>query len=75
MAFCTKNKMFFALLLLWSAYVVIGVFAFSAVEGNAWKEKENEEGRWSYGNSFWFTFVLLTTIGKKRYKTLRARDG
>ena len=67
--------MFLALLLLWSAYVVIGVFAFSAVEGSAGPEKENEEGRWSYGNSFWFTFVLLTTIGKKRYKTLRAREG
>lgn len=75
MAFCTKNKMFFALLLLWSAYVVIGVFAFSAVEGSAWKEKDNEERRWSYGNSFWFTFVLLTTIGKKRCKTLRVREG
>lgn len=47
---------------------MIGVFAFSAVEGSARKEKENEEGRWSYGNSFWFTFVLLTTIGKKDVK-------
>ena len=67
--------MFFALLLLWSAYVVIGVFAFSAVEGSARKEKENEERSWSYENSFWFTFVLLTTIGKKRCKTLRVRKG
>ena len=53
---------------------MIGVFAFSAVEGGARKEKENGERRWSYGNSFWFTFVLLTTIGKKRCKTLRARE-
>lgn len=24
-----------------------------------------DERRWSYGESFWFVFVLLTTIGKK----------
>ena len=24
-----------------------------------------DEQRWSYGESFWFVFVLLTTIGKK----------
>lgn len=29
----------------------------------------HDERQWSYGESFWFVFVLLTTIGKNEGKT------
>ena len=75
-----KGKIFLILLLLWCAYVVIGIFVFSAVEGNvqhSYPDREAEgntsreddnyhERRWGYGDSFWFVIVLLTTIGKKQ---------
>ena len=77
-----KGKIFLILLLLWCAYVVIGIFAFSAVEGDVqqtYPDREaggntsrkedddyDERRRWGYGDSFWFVIVLLTTIGKKQ---------
>ena len=112
MASIGKGLIFLILLLLWLAYVIIGMFVFRAAEGNVEREGEiaNEEQkerwnmselraatmqkhnmtaaefdtlagkiretpkadddyyderRWTYGESFWFVFVLLTTIGKK----------
>ena len=112
MASIGKGLILLILLLLWLAYVIIGMFVFRAVEGNEEREGEIEnqeqkerwnmselraatmqrhnmtaaefdtllakiretpkthddyydERRWSYGESFWFVFVLLTTIGKK----------
>ena len=73
-----RGKIFLLLSLLWCAYVVIGIFVFTAVEGNVQRTYlEQEEGRntsgvdddyydrrWGYGDSFWFVIVLLTTIGK-----------
>ena len=57
---------------------MIGIFVFTAVEGNVQRTYlEQEEGRntsgvdddyydrrWGDGDSFWFVIVLLTTIGK-----------
>ena len=75
-----KGRIFLILLLLWCAYVVIGIFVFSAVEGTAQhtypdrdaggnisrEDDDYDERRWGYGDSFWFVIVLLTTIGKKQ---------
>ena len=112
MASIGKGLILLILLLLWLAYVIIGMFVFRAVESNEDREGEienqeqkehwnmselraatmqrhnmtaaefdtllakiretpkthddyDDERRWSYGESFWFVFVLLTTIGKK----------
>lgn len=54
--------MFLAQLLLWVAYIVVGIFVFTAVEGS----QRREDRDWGYGDSFWFVFTVLTTIGKKQ---------
>ncbi|XP_068716314.1 potassium channel subfamily K member 9-like [Montipora foliosa] len=54
-----RGKIFLVLLLLWLAYVVVGIFIFTAVEGTA----QLYDREWGYEDSFWFVIVLLTTIG------------
>ena len=109
MASIGKGAIFLILFLLWCGYIVIGIFVFSAAEGNVERKNGNQEQkkrwnitelraaaiekhnmtaaefdvlakkiretrefendyhepRWNYFDSFWFVFVLLTTIGKK----------
>ena len=57
-----RGKIFLVLLLLWLAYVVVGIFVFTAVEGTA----QLYDREWGYEDSFWFVIVLLTTIGTKQ---------
>lgn len=57
-----RGRMFLAQLLLWAVYIVVGIFVFTAVEGSV----KREERDWGHGDSFWFVFVLLTTIGTKQ---------
>lgn len=112
MASVGRGVIFLILFVLWSAYVIIGMFVFRAAEGNVEREEReghedtdrrsmselraatmlkhnmtaaefdslagkirethddyHDERQWSYGESFWFVFVLLTTIGKNKGKT------
>ena len=65
MASIGKGLIFLILFILWLAYVIIGMLVFRAVENNAEREDHYYRYEWSYGDSFWFVVVLLTTIGKK----------
>ena len=68
MASIGKGLIFLILFVVWWAYVIIGMLVFRAVENKAEREdhyKYNYRDEWSYGDSFWFAVVLLTTIGKK----------
>ena len=69
MASIGKGLIFLILFVLWWAYVFIGMLVFRAVENNAEKEDHYYRNKWSYGGSFWFAVVLLTTIGKKGKQT------
>ena len=112
MASIGRGVIFLILFVLWSAYVIIGMFVFRAAESNVEREEReghedtdrrsmselraatmlkhnmtaaefdslagkirethddyHDERQWSYGESFWFVFVLLTTIGKNEGKT------
>lgn len=64
MALCgEKAKLLLVLFSVWLGYLVFGMIVFAAVESNE-EGEEHLNRRWNYGDSFWFVFVLLTTVGK-----------
>lgn len=57
-----KAKLLLILFILWCGYLALGMLVFTALEGK--DEVEGEETKWNHGDSVWFSFVLLTTVGK-----------
>lgn len=57
-----KAKLLLILFISWCGYLSLGMLVFTAVES---KDKvEENEAKWNYGDSLWFSFVLVTTVGK-----------
>lgn len=56
-----KAKLLLILFILWCGYLALGMLVFTALEGK--DEVEEEETKWNHGDSVWFSFVLLTTVG------------